>query len=105
MTDEQMNQLESVLVESPQQQGLPFLFWSTKLVQYYIEQEYEISYNSRQVRNILHSMGMTCQKPRPQHVKANKKAQEEFKKNFQKELHLIVKMDSRSSLWTKASSQ
>ena len=104
LTDEQMSQLESVLVESPQQQGLPFLFWSTKLVQYYIEQEYEISYNSRQVRNILHSMGMTCQKPRPQHVKANKKAQEEFKKNFQKELHLIVKMDSRSSFWTKASS-
>lgn len=105
LTDEQWNQLESVLSKSPQEQGLPFVFWTTKLVQYYIEQQYGISYRPRQVRNILHKMGMTCQKPRPQHLKASKKAQEEFKKKSQKESNLSLKMDSRSSFWTKASSQ
>ena len=104
LTDEQLNHLESVILKSPQEQGLPFVFWTTKLVQYYIEQQYEISYKLRQVRNILHNMGMTCQKPRPRHIKANKKAQEEFKKNFQIRLDLSLKMDSRSSFWTKASS-
>lgn len=105
LTDEQLNHLESVLLKSPQKQGLPFVFWTTKLVQYYIEKQYEISYNPRQVRNILHKMGMTCQKPRPSHLKVNKKAQEEFKKKSQKESDLSLKMDSRSSFWTKASSQ
>jgi transposase len=105
LTDEQLNHLESVLLKSPQEQGLPFIFWTTKLVQYYIGQQYKISYNPRQVRNILHKMGMTCQKPRPRHVKASEKAQEEFKKKSQKESDLSLKMDSRSSFWTKASSQ
>lgn len=97
--------LESALLESPQEQGLPFVFWTTKLVQYYIGQQYNISYNPRQVRNILHKMGMTCQKPRPRHLKASEKAQKEFKKKSQKESDPSLKMDSRSSFWTKASSQ
>jgi transposase len=103
LTDEELSHLESVLLKSPQNEGLPFLFWTTKLVQYYIEQHYNVSYKPRQVRNILHNMGMTCQKPRPEHIKANKKAQKEFKKKLQKELNLSLKMDSRSSFWTKAS--
>jgi len=101
---EQLQELESVLSESPQERGLPYLFWTTKLVMHYIEREYGVVYNPPQVRNILHGMGMTCQKPRPRHLKANKKAQEDFKKNFQKELDPLLKMDSRSSFWTKASS-
>lgn len=104
LTAEQLKELESVLSKAPIGEGLPFLFWTTKLVMYYIEKEYGVVYNFPQVRNILHRMGMTCQKPRPQHLKANKKAQEDFKKNFQKELGLLLKMDLRSSFWTKASS-
>ena len=104
MTEDQLHDLESVLVDSPQENGLPFAFWTTKLVQHYIEKKYGISYDSRQVRNLLYRMGMTCQKPRPQHLKASKKAQEEFKKKFQGELDPLLKMDSRSSFWTKASS-
>lgn len=104
LTDEQLRELESVLLKSPQEKELPFLFWTTKLVRYYVGKEYGVLYNGPQVRNILHRMGMTCQKPRSQHLKANKKAQEDFKKNFQKELDPLLKMDSRSSFWTKASS-
>jgi len=51
------------------------------------------------------AFGMTCQKPRPQHRKANKKAQDELKKTSKKESDLTSKMDSVSSFWTKASSQ
>jgi len=105
LTNEQLNHLESVLLKSPQKEGLPFVFWTTKLVQHYIEKQYGISYKPRQVRNILHKMGMTCQKPRPRHLKASKKAQEKFKKNLQKGSNLSLKMDSKSSFWTKASSQ
>lgn len=104
LTDEELSHLESVLLKSPQKQGLPFLFWTTKLVKHYIEQEYHVSYKPRQVRNILHKIGMTSQKPRPEHVKANKKAQKEFKKKLQKKSNHTLEMDLRSSFWTKASS-
>jgi transposase len=60
------------------------LFWTTKLAHSYIEKTYHVTYSFSQVRNILHSMGMACIKPRPHHRKANKKAQEEFKTCFKK---------------------
>jgi len=104
ITQAQLHELESVLMHSPQERGLPFAFWTTKLVQYFIEQEYGVTYDTRQVRNILYRMGMTCQKPRPRHLKANERAQEDFKKKFRGELPPLLKMDSRSSFWTKASS-
>lgn len=105
LTEENLIELESVLLQSPLKQGLPFLFWITKLVIYYIETKYNVLYDPHQVRNILHKMGFSCQKPRPQHLRANEKAQEDFKKKFQRELDPMLKMGTRSSFWTKASSQ
>lgn len=82
LTDEQLEDLKKNFLSPPQAVCLLFLFWTTKLAQSYIEQVYNVSYSLSQVRNILHSMGMACIKPRPRHRKANKKAQEEFKINF-----------------------
>lgn len=105
LTDEQLTHLRSVVLDSPQKVGLPFSSWTTKLARDYIEREYNVSYKARQVQNILHAFGMTCQKPRPQHRKANKKAQDELKKTSKKESDLTSKMDFVSSFWTKASSR
>lgn len=51
---------------------------------------YNVSYILSQVRNIFPSMGMACIEPRPQHRKANKKAQEEFKTNFSIGVHYLA---------------
>ena len=82
LTDKQLNDLKSVVLNSPQAVGLIFVMWTTKAVHEYIKKTYNISYSHRQVRNILHYMGFTCVKPRPRHRKASKKAQEEFKITF-----------------------
>ncbi|MEW5816457.1 MAG: winged helix-turn-helix domain-containing protein [Spirochaetota bacterium] len=104
LTDEQIAELQTILSQSPIDQGLPFLFWTTKLVRDFIEREYGVSYKLRQVRNLFNRLGMSCQKPRPEHMKANKKLQEEFKKTSGKGLNHSLRMDMRSFIWTRASS-
>ena len=96
--------LKKVLSESPQQQGLPFVIWTTKLVRYYVRHSYKKDLVERQVQRIIKSFNFSIQKPRPEHIKANKKLQAEFKKNFDGELRNLCKTDMRSPFWMKASS-
>lgn len=105
LTSEQEIELDLFLSQSPQKVGLPFVLWTTKLVRFFIEQHYGVVYKIRQVRNLLDSLGFSCQKPRPAHKKANKKLQEDFKKTSGKEFKPMLTMDMRSSFWMKASSQ
>ena len=49
-------------------------------------------------------MNISLQKARPEHIKANKKVQAEFKKNFGEGLKFLEKLDMRSYFWTKAHS-
>ncbi|WP_081810321.1 helix-turn-helix domain-containing protein [Candidatus Methanoperedens nitratireducens] len=99
-----MEDLKPILFKSPQEQGFPFIIWTTKLVIQLIEQLYNVSYKPLQVRRILHRLGLSCQKPRPSHRKANKQLQEEFKKTSNNKLNHLLTMDTQSYFWTKASS-
>ena len=82
----------------------PFVIWTTKLVKYIIHKEFGIDYVTMQVHRLLKSMNLSLQKPRPEHIKANKKLQKEFKKNFDEGLKSLEKWDMRSYFWTKAPS-
>lgn len=103
LTDDQIAELKSMLSQSPQKLGIPFAFWTTKLVRDFIEREYGISYKVRQVRNILHKLNMSCQKPRPKHRRADEKLQEDFKKTSLETSNRTSKMDIRSCYWMRAS--
>jgi len=105
LTGEQIENLKPILFKSPQEQGFPFIIWTTKLVIHLIEQLYNVSYKPLQVRRILHRLGLSCQKPRPSHRRANKQLQEEFKKISSNRLSHLLMMDSQSYFWTKASSR
>lgn len=105
LTNQELKKLESVLSKKPTEQGLPFVVWTTKLVRFFIERDFKISYKLRQVRNILHKMKMSLQKPRPSHRKANKELQEAFKKSSGKRFNPTLNLDMRSCYWTKASSR
>jgi transposase len=105
LTDKQIEDLKPILFKSPQEQGFPFIIWTTKLVIHLIEQLYNVSYKPLQVRRILHRLGLSCQKPRPSHRKANKQLQEEFKKISNNKLSHLLTMDSQSYFWMKASSR
>ena len=95
--------LKKVLSQSPQQQGLPFVIWTTKLVRYYIKHAFNKNIVERQTQRIIKSFDFSIQKPRPEHIKTNKKLQAHFKKNFDEELKSLCRMDMRSPFWTKAS--
>ena len=84
--------------------GLPFVIWTTKLVAYFIKHEFRKEIVGRQVQRIVQSFNMSIQKPRPEHVRANRKLQAQFKKNFDEELKSLYMQDMRSPSWTKASS-
>lgn len=96
--------LRRALSKSPQENGLPFVIWTTKLIRYYIRHTFNKEVVDRQVQRIIKSFNMSIQKPRPEHIKANKKLQAKFKKNFDEELRNLCKQDMRSPFWMKASS-
>ena len=96
--------LMRALSKSPQEQSLPFVIWTTKLIKYYIKHTFNKEVVERHVQRIIKSFNMSIQKPRPEHIKANKKLQAKFKKNFDDKLRNLCKQDMRSPFWTKASS-
>ena len=96
--------LKKALAKTPQKQGLPFVVWTTKLVAYFIKHEFNKEIVNRHVQRIIKSFDMSIQKQRPEHIKANKKLQARFKKNFDEELRNLCKQDMRSAFWMKASS-
>lgn len=100
----QRMKLKRLVSQSPEKQGLPFKIWTTKLVQYIIQQLFDVTYVKMQVHRLLKSMDLSMQKARPEHIKANKKLQAEFKKNFDGELRSLGNVDMRSYFWTKAPS-
>ena len=99
LTDEQIKKLKPILLKSPEEQDFKFTMWTTKLVIQLIKKLYDVSYKPLQVRRILHRLDLSCQKPRPTHKKASKKAQEDFKKTSEKEYSHMQKMDMRSYFW------
>lgn len=101
---QQRMQLKKILSNNPQQQGLPFVVWTTKLVQCVVYKKFGVSYVMMHIHRILKSLGFSLQKPRPHHVKANKRLQSQFKKNFGKDFNDLGLLDMRSSFWTKARS-
>jgi transposase len=99
LSKEQFSELKQIVALSPQEQGIPFCLWTTKLIVYLIETKYSVTYSLWQIRRNMQKLNFSLQKPRPEHHKANKKLQEEFKKKLPTRLHLILKQDGRSFVW------
>ena len=93
--------LKRIVSQSPEKQSLPFKIWTTKLVQYIIHKLFRIEYVTMQVHRLLKSLNLSLQKARPEHIKANKKVQAEFKKNFDDKLRFLGNVDMRSYFWTR----
>lgn len=93
--------LKRIVSQSPLKESLPFKVWTTKLVQYIVKKMFNVEYVVMQVHRLLKSMGLSLQKARPEHIKANKKLQAYFKKNFDEELKSSGNLDMRSYFWTR----
>ena len=99
LTIKERLKLKKVLNKSPQECGLPFVIWTTKIVAYFIKHAFKKELVNRQVQRIIKSFNMSIQKQRPEHIRANKKLQAKFKKNFDEELRNLCKQDMRSPFW------
>lgn len=88
-------ELNLILQESPKKQNIPFKFWTNKLVQYFINLKYKVSYGIRFIQEITKKLGFSLQKPRPKNPKSSSKKQEEFIKEVKKKFQILLKMDSR----------
>lgn len=104
LSNAQISKLKKIISRPPIKSKIPFLLWTTKLVSYVVYKSFKIEYTPRQIRNILKKMNLTLQKARPEHLKANKKLQAEFKKNFSEELKFLKIQDMRSYFWMSAHS-
>lgn len=105
LSENELKELEMILDESPLKQGIPFVLWMTNLVQYIILKNFNKKFEVRQIRNIVKKIDFTLQTPRQEHVKANKKLQEEFKKKLKLKFNITLNLDSRSSVLMKHSSK
>lgn len=101
LSKKQKEELKKVLENSPQKQGIPFVLWTTKLVQYIIIKLFDVKYELWNIRKTIKKINFSLQTPRQEHRKANKKAQEEFKKNLSQKYNITLNLDLRSSVLMK----
>jgi len=104
LSDLQCKKIKKMLEKKPINNGFPFVVWTTKLVGYVIKKIFRVIYSLRQIRNLLKRLMFSLQKQRPEHIRANKEIQRQFKKKFGEELENLIQMDMRSSFWMKAHS-
>lgn len=101
----QKNNLTEVLEKSPVEVGLPYKIWTTKILAHYIEQYFGVQYKIRQIEKLVHKFRFNFKKARPEHKKANKELQENFKKSSLMKSNRMLMMDGRSYFLTKVSSK
>lgn len=64
LTEEQSQELiEIILKKSPDEVGMDYTLWNSKVVRSFIEKNYAILYSERGIRNLMNSLGFSSQKP------------------------------------------
>lgn len=104
LTKQQLDELGKILDDSPQKQGLPFILWTSKLVQYIIIKLFDVKYELWNVWKIVKQLNFNLKVPRQENRKANKKLQEKFKAELKKKFNITLNLDSRSFVLTKRTS-
>ena len=64
ISNKQEEELKSkILLHTPDELGMDYTLWNSKVVQEYLELNYNHQYNRRSVRKIMNRLGFTSQKP------------------------------------------
>ena len=81
MSQEQLNQLDSDLQESPSEFGYDINLWDGLTVSRHLHDHYGVDIQVRQCQRILRKLGYTLQRPQTKPYGSDAEAQEAFKKN------------------------
>lgn len=84
LTQEQRNELEETLHESPEDAGYDIQAWTPKFVQHWIKTHFDIEYTLRHVRRLMDELGLSWRTARPEHYEADPEEVAEFQETFKK---------------------
>jgi len=80
LSDEQLEEIDSVLRQTPESVGIARGLWDGKGLAEFIKNRYGVSMGVRQCQYIFKSLGFRLRKPRPLIARADPEVQEEYKK-------------------------
>ena len=78
LTAERRPQLGGILDSGPVAYGLDKGIWTSPMLAWVIEEEFNITYHPGHVRKLLHAMGFSVQRPRPVLARADAAAQDRW---------------------------
>lgn len=96
LSSDDLVKLKRIMTDSPENYGIEHKSWTTKAAQYVIHKEFGPIFTLKHVGHLLKKIGLSLQKPRPEHRKANKKLQEKFKAELKKKSRIMRRKNSRS---------
>ena len=84
LSNEEREQFEAALHESPEEVGIDAPAWSVPLASKYLTDEFGVEYCDRHVRRLLSEAGLSHKTARPEYYKSDERAQEAFQGGFKK---------------------
>src|SRR5439155_18251394 len=80
LTSAQRKQLDDILESGPVAYGLDTGIWTSPMIAWVIEEEFDIHYHPGHVRNLLHRLGFSVQRPRRVLARANADQQDRWQR-------------------------
>ena len=80
LSEEQRQELKSVIQEPPEKHGVSINVWDGKSLSYYIEKQYNIVMKTRTCQRLFRQLGFTLKRARPVVARANEEKKAESKK-------------------------
>jgi len=74
LNDEQKQQLKQIILKGSVAAGYPVERWTSKIISHLIQKTFNITLAPRSVRQLLPTLGLSCQKPTVQSYKRNQEA-------------------------------
>lgn len=85
LSDDQFNELEAVLHDSPEEAGYEGIqAWTPKFVQHWMKTQFEVEYTLRHVRRLMDDVGLSWRKARPEHYEVDPETVAEFQDTYKK---------------------
>jgi len=84
LSSAQQEDLKKDLVKNPRELGYEFSNWDGKTIGSHIHQKFGVQLGVRAVQKLLHKLGFSLQRPKPQVLKANPTAQQTFQDQLKK---------------------
>jgi len=84
LADSERTKLFSVLQDSPEELGIDAPAWSPPLVRAYINEEFDVEYTLRHIRDLMNDAGIVWKTARPDYYQGDERARKAFKEGFKK---------------------